>query len=257
MDKQMEEKAMAVLADYRTLESALRLARSHAAGDGIPIEPRVTPALRTEEDDVEVLWKLSREGLSEAQCQMVAVLERHLPSTMTYATRKRVYDKARNLAVQSSADKPWVDAFVALLGERCNREEEYLPWTSTESIALRREPWIARARAEVARLEAIDRAVTPVLQMMNDRDPLAYLLLRHQYIEGLPVNEVRRNLGRFAKGNAGMLSEWEHRVLRNRAMDNFIAECRNLSSLVTKSRRTKRGSEGTSSGPNLSDISKN
>ncbi|MCY0870814.1 MAG: hypothetical protein OWT27_09555 [Firmicutes bacterium] len=244
--KDVEDKAISVLAEYRTLGSDLKLARLQASGDHLPVEPRVTAALAPEEDDPEILWKLQMEPLTESQSQMVQILSRYISKGQyTYATKKRVYSQARGISCDTTADQEWLDSFVHMLKERLDAEEEYLPWTSTEKIALRREPWIERAKAEVQRLEQIDAAVTPVLEHLKQEYTDSYWLLWYQYVQGMSVIQVRELLGRIKFGVDNAITEREHRTLRDKSMRKFCDLCAPLMSLQTRERRLKRGPRGS------------
>ncbi|WP_420950157.1 hypothetical protein [Alicyclobacillus tolerans] len=243
--KDVEDKAISVLAEYRTLGSDLKLARLQASGDHLPVEPRVTAALALEEDDPEILWKLQTEPLTDLQSQMAQILSKYISKDKyTYATRKRVYSQARGISCETTTEQEWLDSFIHMLKERLDAEEEYLPWTSTEKIALRREPWIERAKAEVQRLEQIDAAVTPVLEHMKQEYADAYYLLWYQYVQGLSVMQVRDILGRIKFGVDNPMTEREHRTLRDKSMRKFCDLCPRLMSLQTRERRSKRGPRG-------------
>lgn len=222
----VQEKACQLLAEHRTAEQDIALVSRHARGEGLDIEPRVTPSYRKDdEDSIEVLYTLYHEALTESQEIVVKTAQKYLNAgALTYATFSRVAKVLGPTVGDTRDDNEILQGLYMMLQERVEAQDERVGLTDTEAIAIRRAPLIERARKELQRLRTNQKYVGDALSIMGVLADEEYALLWKKYVEGRSEPIVRSEL---------YLSERSYRTIRSKALDYFVQRCP-VESLITR-----------------------
>ena len=244
----LEQKAMMLLAEYYTIDEDIEYQERRAKGIGLPIEPSIINRYGVDEDSQQAIESLQF-PLTDGQALVADVVSRYVDvDKHHYATIHRIHADMQRITPLTRDDKELTDGFTMMLSERIEAQGEHVALTSTEQIAIRREPLITQARDELARLRLLQELVGAALAKMERKYPSEYLLLWHEYVEAMPTQEVAAIIG----GAEAPPTPQEYRTNRRNAFEYFLQWC-DVQTIPTSSKKRHRRKPGPK--PNVELVS--
>lgn len=233
--QQLEDKAIILLREYYTIDDDIKLQSAYAQGDDLPLEPRVTANLRSEEDGRDVLWELHAKPLNERQDRIATtVLSYVRGAQVTYATKQRVERLVSRVSAVTRDDQEQLDLFVRMLRDAIGEPDD-TRLNNMEALVDRRWKMIDDARQELQRLKQNKKYIGDTLAFLASKWPEYHQVLWLKYVEDKTIQKVCEKMA---------LSEDMYRRLRYRAMSEFLQRVSHILPVLQVGKAEKKHKQG-------------
>lgn len=206
------------LREHYTIDRDIREAEAHANGDDLPFEPSVT-ASAPKDDDPTVKRVLRHQVLQQGAMDTVNTVQTHVQSgdIVGYAASYRVVARLKTVQAITPKEQDEIQSVIGLLTERRVTDEEPIPMTETERLAILRWDMIAKARVELPVLLQRRRVVQTALDDMERYYPEWWTILYWRYVRKKRMKHVCE----LAARDGEPLSEDEYLYSRKQALQQF------------------------------------